>query len=269
MLALALSLPAHLAPAPAAADEVDHVRAYRECMALVDRHPEEAFEEALAWQALGGGEAARHCGARARIGLKQYGQAATLLEDLAQSTRRGLGFKARFLAQAAQAWRLAGDDARALAVLDTALRLGEEAKGAGGEGEASGLDPAITADLLTDRASVLAAQGRLWDAVDDLNRVLERDPGAVDALVFRATAYRLLDGKDTPTLDLAAADLERALALDPDHVEGRLERGNLRRLRGDDAGARADWLGVLDRAPKSPAATAARANLEKLDVKTR
>jgi len=48
-----------------------------------------------------------------------------------------------------------------------------------------------------------------------------------------------------------------------------LERGILRRLKGDDAGARADWLMVLSLAPDGPASDAARTNLEKMDVKVR
>ena len=42
----------------------------------------------------------------------------------------------------------------------------------------------------------------------------------------------------------------------------------VRRLAGDDAGARADWLAILRLAPDGAAADAARANLERLDVKT-
>ena len=45
-----------------------------------------------------------------------------------------------------------------------------------------------------------------------------------------------------------------------------LERGNLRRLDGDDNGARADWLMVLSLQPQGEAAEAARQNLEKMDV---
>ena len=87
-------------------------------------------------------------------------------------------------------------------------------------------------------------------------------PHHIDALVFRASAYRYLD-----SLELAADDVNRALAMNPDHVAAYLERGNVRRLKGDLTGARQDWLAVLQRAPRSPAAEAARYNLERLDVK--
>ena len=54
---------------------------------------------------------------------------------------------------------------------------------------------------------------------------------------------------------------------EPDNAEGLLERGILRRLAGDEAGARDDWLKVLALAPEGPAAVDARANLERLDVR--
>ena len=44
-------------------------------------------------------------------------------------------------------------------------------------------------------------------------------------------------------------------------------RGNIRRLQGDSAGARKDWLQAIKLAPTSPAAEAARRNLERMDIK--
>ncbi|MFQ6016872.1 MAG: hypothetical protein ACE5KF_01640 [Kiloniellaceae bacterium] len=66
---------------------------------------------------------------------------------------------------------------------------------------------------------------------------------------------------------LPSKDVERALNLAPDHPDGRLERGILRRLAGDDLGARDDRLKLIEIADGSPAAEAARANLEKLGVR--
>jgi regulator of sirC expression with transglutaminase-like and TPR domain len=65
----------------------------------------------------------------------------------------------------------------------------------------------------------------------------------------------------------ARADADAALALDPKNAEALLERGNIRRLTDDPAGARADWLQVVELAAGTPAGDAAKANLEKLDVK--
>jgi len=83
-----------------------------------------------------------------------------------------------------------------------------------------------------------------------------------DILAYRASTYRLLN-----RLPEARADADAALTLDPKNAEALLERGNIRRLTDDPAGARADWLEVVELAAGTPAGDAAKANLEKLDVK--
>src|SRR5690606_24563441 len=97
------------------------------------------------------------------------------------------------------------------------------------------------ADLLIDRARAAAGLGQFDRAVSDLSRVIDqlppRDPAALaDLHVLRATAQRYLQSLDEAELDLA-----RALALDPDNGEALFERGVVRRIAGDDAGAREDW----------------------------
>ncbi len=229
----------------ATGQEIDHAYQYKACMALAKKAPQEAFETALTWRGLGGGDAAEHCVAVALIGLGQHTKAAGRLEALAGKAKQGATVKAGLLAHAAQAWILAGRAMRAESVLTAALKL----------------TPSDSA-LMIDRAQAKAGQRDYDGAVEDLSRAIERGGGAVDAFVFRASAYRHLD-----RLELALADIERALALEPTHPDGLLERGILRRLREDDDGARQDWLGILRTAPGSPAAEAARRNLENMDVK--
>jgi len=65
----------------------------------------------------------------------------------------------------------------------------------------------------------------------------------------------------------ALADANTALELNPGNPEALLERGILRRLKGDDAGARADWMKILNAMPDSGAAGPARQNIESMDVK--
>jgi regulator of sirC expression with transglutaminase-like and TPR domain len=55
-------------------------------------------------------------------------------------------------------------------------------------------------------------------------------------------------------VDAAREAIARALALTPDNAEALLERGILRQLRGDEAGARADWQRAMELAPESVAA---------------
>ncbi len=64
---------------------------------------------------------------------------------------------------------------------------------------------------------------------------------------------------------MAAIDVDRALAIEPEHPEGLLERGILRRLLKDKIGARADWLQVIVTSPGTVAAESARANLQRMD----
>jgi tetratricopeptide (TPR) repeat protein len=89
--------------------------------------------------------------------------------------------------------------------------------------------------------------------------VLKTDPGRIDALIYRASAYRGL-GRLAPAL----ADVDKALTLAPDSVPALLERGNIRRLGGDNDGARQDWARVAELAPGSAAEAAAKKNIERL-----
>jgi tetratricopeptide (TPR) repeat protein len=236
------------APAPARSQHQPAAEAahYERCLDEARRNPAAAWDSALAWRDTGGGHPAEHCVAVALIGLKQYGEAAKRLEKLADEMFKApVDLRAEVLSQAGQAWLLDGNAPRAAEMLTLALGLTPD-------------DP----ELLTDRAEALAAQGKYGDAIADLDRALARDPNRVDALIFRASAHRALD-----QLDPALRDADTALRLAPDEPDALLERGNIRRLKGDKAGARKDWLRVAEVAPNTAADTAAKDNLEKLDVK--
>lgn len=229
---------------PASAAEVDQAMSYEVCMALARHAPNKAFGQAQNWQALGGGDAAEHCIATALLEMGQYAEAAKRLEALAQTVRRDRDFRLKLLAQAAQAWLLGDDPARAEIVLGSAIEA----------------DP-TDAELLVDRAQARAERGDYEGAAADLDIALALAPGRPDVLAMRASARRYLD-----RLQDAMLDAEKAVALAPMLPEALLERGILRRITGDDAGARRDWLQVLTSSPGSPAAVAARANLERMDV---
>jgi tetratricopeptide (TPR) repeat protein len=224
----------------------DQEREYQDCMVLARAAPAQGFDSALGWAALGGGAAARHCAAVALIGLGRHREAGERLERLAAELRAGNpALSLDVLAQAGQAWILAGETTRAQAVQTAALEI----------------DPG-NVELLLDRSITLATAKNYWEALDDLNRALELTPGRPDLLVLRASAYRSLE-----VLELAREDIALALSRAPNNPDGLLERGMLRRLAGDDAGARDDWLRAIALSEGSPTAEAARANLEKLDVK--
>src|SRR5260221_3009430 len=213
-------------------------------MEAARQKPEAAFDGANAWRIAGGGDPAEHCADVGLIGLGRYAEAADKLEALADTMVKGpIDLRAQVLGQAGQSWLLAGDSARAAAVLTAALALTPD-----------------DADLLTDRAEALAGEKKYREAVADLDGALKLDGKRVDALVFRASAHRSLE-----QYDLARPDIDIALRLAPDQPDALLERGNIRGLTGDDAGARKDWQRVAQVAPNSAADSAAKANLAKLD----
>ncbi len=219
---------------------------YARCMRQARTQATDAFETATAWEGRGGGLQARHCAAVALMTLGQPAEAAIRLERLA-TTAQGDAARVRveLLSQSAQAWLAARMPERAHAVLSQAVRIAPD-----------------DADLWIDRSIVLATAKNYWEAIDDLNRAIELAPRRADPLVLRATAYRWVG-----SLELAEDDLARAISLDPRSADALLERGVVRRLRNDPKAARADWIQVLRMAPDGPAGDAARANLEKLDVK--
>jgi len=238
-----------LAAAPTArADQFDAQREqkYEDCMAQAQRTPVDGYETALAWVGQGGGDPARHCAAVALIGLGKYQDAATQLESIAADmATKNPPLAAEAFAQAGQAWTSANQLAKALAVQAAAIKLAPD-----------------DVDLLIDRAFTQRALNEFAKALDDLNKAATLDSKRADVLTYRASTYRFLN-----RLPEARADADAAVTLDPKNAEALLERGIIKRLTDDAAGARADWLQVVELASGTPAGDAAKANLEKLDVK--
>jgi tetratricopeptide (TPR) repeat protein len=233
--------PAHAAARPV--DESAQAAQYARCMKLAKLRPAAGESFAAAWQQRGGGHPAWHCRAVALFALRRYGEAANSFDALAQAMALApASLRAGVLDQAGQAWLLAGKPGRAYADCGAAVALRPD-------------DP----ELLVDEAETAAAASYYDKAVEALDRVLQTNPGRLDALIYRAAAYRALH-----RLDPALADIEKALAEAPNSVPALLERGNIRSLDGDPAGARRDWTRVARLAPKSAAGRAARANLAKL-----
>lgn len=221
---------------------------YRDCMGRVSKAPKQAFEQALAWHSTGGGFPARHCAASALQALGQHAEAAARLHKIAIDMKAApVALRAKILQQAAGAWLRAKQRKRALAVLKYAINI----------------DPR-NMQLRSDRGLILALSGRLFAAVDDFNKVIEAEPKNADVLVLRAASYRRLK-----SIALARDDLKRALAIDPDHPDALLERGILKLAGKDRTGARADWIRIIQVAPKSAAAAVARAKLAKLALKAK
>ena len=215
-------------------------------MTLAHKDPDAGLEAALAWQDMSGGGAARHCGAVALFNLGQYEQAAKRFTAVAD----GMGdapaaARAAMLAQAGAAWFRAEQLEKAFAMQSAALELAPN-----------------DSEILLDRATTLGAARNYWEAIDDLNRVIEAEPERTDALILRASAYRFVDA-----LPLAQQDVTAAYRLAPERAEVLLEYGILKQLTGDRDGARQAWLDLIRLHAGTPAAEAAQRNLELLDVK--
>ncbi|MDJ0951879.1 MAG: tetratricopeptide repeat protein [Alphaproteobacteria bacterium] len=227
--------------------EARAARNYRQCMQLARSSPTEAFEFGLGWEDEGGGPPARHCQAIALMTLEQYPQAAERLEALAQdvfSIDPEIAIEA--LAQAGQAWYLAGDYSKAYTVQSAVL---ERQPG--------------NASLLIDRGVTLAESGRLEEAIQDFSTALLSAPGHPDAHLFRASALRQLE-----RLPDALADADASLRSNPNNAEAYLERGNIRRLLGDVPGARADWVEAATRGQGTMVEETAQENLQNLELNT-
>jgi tetratricopeptide (TPR) repeat protein len=219
---------------------------YRDCIKLAQLKPEDGFESAIAWRDLGGGEPARHCVAVALISLGKYEEAATRLDALAKDSSAGPGVVAGMLAQAGQAWMMADNLEYAWRDQSRALELVPN-----------------NPQLWVDRAMALGLAGQYWEAIDDLNKALDLQPGYAEALIYRASAWRLLE-----SYELAMTDIENVLGQDPQNVQALFERGKLYRIAGEDDLARRDWLNVIELSNGTPVADAAKANIEKMDVRT-
>lgn len=232
--------------------DLDSAARYRDCLRLVQVDPDQAFDKAMEWRTNGGGPAARHCEALALVELKLYGEAAVRLGDLADAPGAGEPEnRAALLAQAGNAWLLAGSGENAVLALTAALELIPGDSG-----------------VLIDRARAHAASGNVQAAEADLTQALTVRPNDVDALVLRAGARRA-QGR----LDSASEDISRAIALSPEGPFALVERGAIRLAQGDDAGARVDWVSVARIVgevdpdhPHAPALRDAQRSLEELDV---
>lgn len=229
-----------------AGELIDNRREYTNCLELARQDPSTAYEHAVGWQGLGGGEAAQHCQAVALMHLGKYDEAAYRLEKLAENSKQSAHRRAEMLAQAGQAQLMLDNLERANADQTTAIKL----------------DPQ-NSELYVDRAVTLFAVSDYAGAVKDLDAAILLSPKRAEPYALRAAAKRYQD-----QIDQAMADAELAVSLSSGrYPEALLERGILRRLKGNKAGARQDWLALLVINPEGETADHARRNLELMDVK--
>lgn len=179
---------------------------HKACLEQITQDEELAFEEAMIWQSQGGGRRARHCVAMALFALGHADEAAIRLEKLAKAPDAGSpAMRAGFYVEATDFWLKAQQPRKAIESATAGLKIA-----------------AAHIDLYIVRARAYAALGR-WDFAEiDLSSALAYVPDEPRALRYRADA-RLQQGK----LDLAQADINKAVTLDRENIDILLVRGKI------------------------------------------
>lgn len=213
------------------------------CLARAEALPDFAFEEAKLWERQGGAADARLCQALALMLRADWALAAPALEASAKElTQEPRPARADLWARAALSWTNAKKPDQADAAYAQALALLPD-----------------NVQILMDRAIFRAGQERYWDAIADLDKVIEKAPKMAEAWLLRAQAHHVLalDSK-------AKRDVEMALTLSPQNGEALLLRGNLYADAGIGTKAKEDWEKARRVAPGTAAAASATENLNSL-----
>lgn len=197
------------------------------CVEKVGTDPENAYEDGIKWLYEGNRPPARQCTAMALIELGRVqhkpdltAEGASRLEELANAKDAGdLEQRALYLAQAGNAWLLAGSPDAAVVTLTNAMKLSPGDSG-----------------LYKDRARADLILKKWPDAIKDLSTALDLSPG--DAEAYRLRALANLESDRLPD---ATRDIKQARRMAPRDVPTIVLRGRIvdaRRLKGlpDDAG---------------------------------
>ncbi|PHR92613.1 MAG: hypothetical protein COA69_07195 [Robiginitomaculum sp.] len=187
-------------------ETLDFDARHKACLEQIAQDEELALEEAMIWQSQGGGRRARHCVAMALSASGHPDEGALRLEKLAKAPDGGSPpMRAGFYVEAADLWLEAQQPRKAIETATVGLKIA-----------------AAHIDLYIVRARAYAALER-WDfAETDLSSALAYVPDDPRALRYRADA-RLQKGK----LDLAQADIHKAVALDGENIDILLVRGKI------------------------------------------
>lgn len=220
------------------------VEGYDACMALVRENPGAAEAESDAWMRFGGGAAAQHCHAMALAALGAHRGAAHELTqlaltggDLPETTR------AEILLQAADLYLELQEIDTGLGITEQALRLAETAEG------------------LTMRARLRAADGRYGAALGDLDAAIARGGPTPDRVMLRASARR-----EEGRLLEARQDVIWALELEPDLPVAYLELGRIEAASGRKNAARDAFLKAIELDRGGDIAASARLGLQAMEA---
>ena len=219
---------------------------YDACLRLAETNPIKGYKKGLKWYAENGGAAARHCMAASIFFSGDNLNGASRLEALERDIpKENIFLRSQILAQAGQAWLMAGLADRSSQLLTKAINLNPE-----------------NPELYLDRATIRIERFEYIQALKDLDQAIVLDPSFGDAYLYRAYVKR--DSKDIAG---ALTDINSVLELLPGLPVAILERGFLKETIGDKNGARKDWEIIIKQAPTSEEAKAARIKIIGLDEK--
>ncbi len=218
------------------------------CLALVDKDPQKAVDEATSWQvAAGGGVLARQCLGLAFAAQQRWASASLAFEQAAGLAERERdGRSSRLWVQAGNAALAAGDAGKARSCLDTAIVSG-------------GLKDQEKGEAHLDRARALVALRQIAPARTDIDEAIKLVPADPLAWLLSATLARR-----TGDLTRAANDISEAVKRAPDDAQVALEAGNIAIMQGAPEAARAAWQGAVKIAPSSAAGKSAAEALKQL-----
>lgn len=207
----ALILPIALLQAADPSSAADGTARFNHCVALIDQHPDQAYEEGMAWAAEAHSMSGYRCAAMALVGEHRYQEAARRFQSLATALSPELtALRAELLSQAGNTYLLDHDPTSARAAFTLAITTLHN-------------DPAQLPDLLIDRSRAYALEHDYRHAEEDLSRSLDIRPNDALALRLRADA-RMRQS----SFDLAEADAQAAVRIEPANVDNYLVLGNVR-----------------------------------------
>lgn len=246
LLILALqTAPAQTVPA---APEKEPPR-FTQCMDLATSDPAKALADSVQWRSEGGGVLARQCLGVAYANQGKFAAAAGTFEDAAREAETAKDPRApQYWASAGNAWIAAQQPAKARAAIDAALATGTLA----------GLD---LGEAHLDRSRAMVALGDMDSARSDIDKALTYAPSDPLAWLLSATLARRAG--DLPR---AATDITEALKRSGDDPSVQLEAGNIAAASGNEADARTAWNRVIELAPGTGLAGAARKALEQFSA---
>ncbi|MBS0384880.1 MAG: hypothetical protein JSS00_05980 [Proteobacteria bacterium] len=210
MTIAALILPfALLQAAPAVATDAN--ARFQQCVAMIDSHADRAYEEGMAWAAETHSVLGYRCAAMALVAQHRYEDAARRFQSLAMALSPDLGaLRAELFSQAGNTFLLDHNPASARSAFTLAI--------ATIHGDREQLP-----DLLIDRARAYAMEHDYRHAEEDLSQSLDIRPNDALALRLRASARM-----HQSSFDLAEADAQAAVRLEPTNVDNLLVLGNVR-----------------------------------------